>query len=81
MILLDRRRSRPDPLLEWKTWLFGAGAFLALAGIALESSILTGAAILVLLGGVGLRFWRPSDPGARSELDEGAEGKPGDRPA
>ncbi len=81
MILLDRRRSGPDPLLEWKTWVFGAGAFLALAGIALESAFLTGAAILVLLGGVGLRLWRPSDPGAPSELEEGEEDKPGDRPA
>lgn len=73
MIFLDRRRSGPDPLLEWKGWILAAGAILALAGIRMGSSFLTGAAIVVLLGGVGLRFLRPRGSGEGEAEEEGAE--------
>jgi hypothetical protein len=56
MILLDRKRREEDPHLDWKVKLFFIGAALALAGIAVNSTWLIGAAVLALLAGAGLRF-------------------------
>jgi hypothetical protein len=56
VIFLSRKKKGPDPYLEWKVRLFSGGAVLALVGLGLESSLLVGLAILILLVGVGLRF-------------------------
>ena len=57
MIFASRRSDQgPDPHLESKVWIFFIGAALALLGIGMESRWLTGLAILVLAGGVMLRF-------------------------
>jgi len=70
---VDRSR-RAGPLLEWKVAIFIVAAGLGLSGIYLEEEWLTGAAILLLVGGVLLRFSPkaadPPDPGD----DEGAGG-------
>lgn len=55
MFGLDRSR-RAGPLLEWKVAIFVVAAGLGLSGMYLEERWLTGGAILVLLGGVLLRF-------------------------
>lgn len=48
-----------DPWLRPKLWLFSTGALLALLGMGLENGLLMGAAAVVLLAGLALRFVRP----------------------
>ena len=48
-----------DPWLRPKLWLFSIGAILALLGMGLENDWLIGAAALVLLAGLLLRFLKP----------------------
>jgi hypothetical protein len=55
MLPLDRRK-RGGPHLEWRVRLFAGAAVLGLAGIYFDDRRLTGAAILLLLGGLALRF-------------------------
>ena len=64
MIFLNRRRRGEDPHLAWKVRLFFLGAALALVGMVMDSSWLIGAAVAVLIAGVGLRFLpvRKGDP-------------------
>ena len=69
MIFLNRNRSGSDPHLEWKVRFFFLGAALALAGVALESSLLVTVAIVVLVGGAALRFL----PGSKDDAGEGAD--------
>lgn len=52
----DRSRRRAGPWLEWKVRIFVTGAVLGLAGIYLDERWMVGAAIVVLLLGMGLRF-------------------------
>jgi hypothetical protein len=59
-MFLDRHR-RAGRHLEWKVRLFSVAAVVALAGIYLESRWVTGVAILLLAGGLLLRFM-PSEP-------------------
>jgi len=73
MIFSSRKRGGPDSHLDWKVRLFFAGAALALAGIGLESSLLVGVAIAVLLGGVVLRFL-PAGDGGREEDESTGQG-------
>ena len=53
--LLDRSQ-RAGRHLEWKVRVFTLGAALAVAGIYFEERWMTGAAIVVLVGGVLLRY-------------------------
>ena len=79
VLRLDRSRTA-GPLLEWKVAIFLVAAGLGLGGIFLEEGWLTGAAILVLLGGVLLRAsTRPSPEG--EGRDEGDEDDPDPREA
>ena len=55
MTFLDRRR-RAGPWLEWKVRLFVVAALLGLTGIYRQERWLTGAAIVLLLAGLLLRF-------------------------
>jgi len=64
---LDRER-RAGRFLEWKVRLFIVAAVVALAGIATENRWWTGAATVILMGGLLLQFL-PSD----GEDPEGAE--------
>jgi hypothetical protein len=66
-MLLDRDR-RAGKFLEWKVRFFIIAAVVALAGIYMESRWWTGAAIVILLGGLLLQFL-PS----HAEDPEGAE--------
>ena len=59
MIFSSRKKGGPDPYLDWKVRLFFLGAALVLMGIGLESSLLVGLAIAVLLVGVVLRLKKP----------------------
>jgi hypothetical protein len=61
--------------LEWKVRIFIIAAALGLAGIYLEEKLLTGAAILLLLGGVALRSLGGAGGGG-PEDGEGGEGAP-----
>ncbi len=51
--------------LEWRLRIFGAGAVLGLAGIFLDISWLVTAALVVLIGGVAMRY--TANPGAVDE--------------
>ena len=70
MVGVDRRKRGPDPHLDWKVRLFFAGALLAVAGIALESSLLVVAAIVTLFVGFALRFFRPGGQGSSEKWRE-----------
>jgi hypothetical protein len=63
--LADRSR-RDDPLLEWKIRLFSVAAVVALAGIYLDDRRVTGGALVLLVGGVLLRFL----PGGSEDQDD-----------
>lgn len=65
MMFHRRRRSGPDPYLQWKVRLFFLGAVLALVGLARDSSLLVGLAVLILLVGVALRLL----PGGKDEVE------------
>jgi hypothetical protein len=72
----------PDPYLEWKVRIFLLGALLGLIGVARESSLLVGGAILVLLVGVLLRLLRGA-PGAEwgqipEEEEDDGQSRPGE---
>lgn len=75
IVLLDRRR-RAGPYLEWKVRTFVLAAVLALAGIYLDERWLTGAAIVVLFGGLSLRFL----PAGETEPDGDENAAEGDAP-
>jgi len=72
MVFLDRRRQA-GPYLEWKVRLFVVAAVLGLAGIYLEERWLTGAAIVVLLGGLLLRFLPTGAAEPAEDEDESLE--------
>lgn len=65
-MLLDRNRTA-GRYLEWKVRLFTVAAVVGLAGIATDNRWATGAAIVILMGGLLLRFL--PDPDHR-EVDE-----------
>lgn len=60
--------AEDDPWLQAKLWLFSIGALLALLGMFLENDWLIGAAGVVLLTGLVLRFIR--HPG---QTDDGSD--------
>ena len=62
-MLIDRRPDRPVRHLEARIALFGAGAILALVGMAMEQSWLINVAIGVLIVGILVRFL----PGPKQE--------------
>jgi hypothetical protein len=66
-VLLDRNRTA-GRYLEWKVRLFVVAAVVGLAGIATDSRWATGAAIVILMGGLLLRFL--SDPESRGVDEE-----------
>ncbi|MGW8268234.1 MAG: hypothetical protein ACWGSQ_17845, partial [Longimicrobiales bacterium] len=73
-VILARRGSRgPDPFLGQKVQIFLAGAALALVGIGVDSSLLVGLAILILLAGVGLRFLAGRKPASSHPPPEDGE--------
>lgn len=75
MFRLDRSRAA-GPLLEWKVGIFLVAAGLGLGGMYLEERWLTGGAILVLLGGVLLRF-PPQVTADHAEDHDGGEANDG----
>ena len=68
-LLMDRSR-RADRYLEARVWTFVVGAVLALGGMFLEKRWLVGVAIVVLVGGFGLRFL---SPGREDPTEEGED--------
>jgi len=75
VIFPSRHRKNHDAYLEWKVRLFFAGALVALAGMALASSWLVGAGILILLSGAALRFLPGRGAGSST-----SGGEPGGEP-
>ena len=67
-MLLDRDR-RAGKLLEWKVRLFSVAAVVALAGIYMESRWWTGAAVVILMAGMLLKFL-PTDPDDAGAVEE-----------
>jgi hypothetical protein len=65
----DRRR-RDDRFLEWKIRLFTVAAVLAMVGIFLEERWMTGTAIVLLLGGMLLRFLPGGAPSVAEDDEE-----------
>jgi hypothetical protein len=88
VLRLDRSR-RAGRWLEWKVRIFTAGAILAVVGMYLEERWMTGAAIVILLGGLFLRFLpgvEPDAPGQDPDDDDrtctgGAGGAGGSDPS
>jgi hypothetical protein len=74
-VIFARRGNRgPDPFLERKVQVFLAGGALALIGIGVDSSLLVGLAILVLLAGVVFRFLAGREAASGEEgTDEGED--------
>jgi hypothetical protein len=72
VIFARRGRRGPDPYLDWKVRFFFLAAVLAFAGIAADSSVLVGLAILVLLGGFALRIVPVKEKGK----DTDSQGEP-----
>lgn len=58
-----------DPWLRPKMWLFSIGALLALVGMGLGVDWLIGAAAVLLLAGMALRFVKRPD-GSEAEAGE-----------
>lgn len=70
LVFVDRtRRAREYPWLPWKVRLFLVGAVLAVAGMGLESGLLVGIAIGILVLGFLVRFL-PGGRGVAPEDDE-----------
>ena len=68
MTLFIDRKPRSRRFLVWKTRIFAVAAVIALVGMYLNNPYVTGAALVLLLVGVALRFVperrsSPSDPG------------------
>ena len=57
MIFASRRARGADPFLHIKVQAFFAAAALALIGIGVDSSLLVGLAIVILLVGMLIRFF------------------------
>jgi len=75
MIFSSRRKRGPDDNLSLKIRVFFVGALLALVGIGLDSSVLVGLAIVILVAGILFRFL----PGVDGE-GGGGEEEPADEP-
>lgn len=56
MSLRSGRSRRDDPLLEWKIRIFSVAAAVTVVGIYFDERWMTGLALLLLAGGVLLRF-------------------------
>lgn len=56
MFFFADRSKRSDRLLEWKVRIFSVGAVLTVIGIYLEERWVTGTAVVVLAGGMLLKF-------------------------
>jgi hypothetical protein len=56
MSLFMDRRPRSRRFLLWKMRIFAVAAVLALFGMYLNNPYVTGSALVLLLGGVALRF-------------------------
>lgn len=69
---VDPTRSRAARHLEWKVRIFGAGALIAIVGMASGQRWLVNVAIAVLVVGVGLRFVDRRDEPAEEEEPEGS---------
>ncbi len=69
-----RPRRRHDRFLEWKIAVFSVAAAIAVAGIYLEERWMTGLAIVLLLGGMVLRFL-PGGAGGRRPVEEDDDGE------
>jgi len=68
MPFISQRRPRgPGRFLQWKVWLFSAGAILLLVGMARNLDLLVATAIAVLAVAFLLRFFE------RDEEDEAAD--------
>lgn len=82
LAMIDRRR-RDDRFLEWKVRIFTVAAALVVAGMFLEVPWMTGAAIVLLVGAMLLRFLpggRLPDTADDEDEEEDAQGEPA-RPA
>ena len=67
MIFPGRGSGGPGRFLQERVRVLLFGAILALAGIGLDSSILVGLAILVLIGGVVLSFLSGQKQGKKDD--------------
>ena len=79
MIFASRRDRGADPFLRIKVQAFFAAAALALIGIGVDSSLLVGLAIVILLVGILLRFFptkEPDDPDESSREGDAADHGP-----
>ena len=72
MSIFMARAKRAGRFLEWKIAVFAVGATLAMGGMYLDRRWLVGVAIVVLVGGMALRFL-PGGEEPEPEEDEAVE--------
>jgi hypothetical protein len=72
MSLLLDRKPRSRRFLVWKTRIFAVAAVIALVGMYLNNPYVTGAALVLLLVGVALRFV----PEPKVSRDDSGAGEP-----
>jgi hypothetical protein len=74
LVFVDRSRKADDyPWLPWKVRIFLAGAALAVVGMALDSNVLVGIAMGVLVFGFMIRFLPGGKGVAEGEEEEDVE--------
>jgi hypothetical protein len=73
MTLFLSRKPPSRRFLVWKTRIFAVAAVIALAGMYLDNPYVTGAALVLLLAGMALRFV----PERRERSDRNDAGEPG----
>ena len=67
------KNAGPQRRLEWRVLLFCIAAVVALVGIYVDQRWMTGTAIVLLLGGLSLRFLPASDEDAAAAADDDTE--------
>lgn len=65
------RKSEPDRFRNWKVALFFLAAGIWLGGVVADQPLVTGAAIVLLLIAVGLRFVSDSEIPREGDSEEG----------
>lgn len=73
--MFARRTGGHDPHLEWKVRIFSVAAVVALVGMFFDERWMTGLAIVLLAGAMGLRFLGGGEEEAEEDdaLDGGGE--------
>ena len=76
MALFADRSRREDRFLEWKVSIFSIAGVLALIGVYLDERWMTGGALVLLVGAMGLRLLPGGGSGDEEEDQDGEAADP-----